>query len=268
MDSTMLGQGGSVPEPTARSVSFRVTLDLKPAEHRALKRWCDQAVVDLDLPDEVPVAAVLRLLGEELMRSTRLARRVRARLLEPDFFLFPNPVPGSDASGVMTPVSLGGGGQEEVLKYLNEAIRLRDQTVAQAHSLWAGAHRRFARQMGDLVEAAMNAHTPMCPTTAEQILHAIQQETVAPEQGVATVTSGNTTLIAEEAPCPEKDVPSQANAPQQPKSSAVPAQAAGPDEPQATSVSPRTRRPGDRARGGHHGRHQHRHSDAATQRAI
>ncbi|MEU1788147.1 hypothetical protein ABZ553_20150 [Streptomyces sparsogenes] len=40
---------------------------LDPEDHRALKRWCNQTAVDLEIP-QLPLAIVLRLLGEELIR--------------------------------------------------------------------------------------------------------------------------------------------------------------------------------------------------------
>ncbi|MGW8558151.1 hypothetical protein [Streptomyces tubercidicus] len=71
--------------PTAprsvRTDPIRVTLDLSPADHRALKRWCNSAAVELDL-SQVPLAPVLRILGKELVDDPDLAARVRTRLEE------------------------------------------------------------------------------------------------------------------------------------------------------------------------------------------
>lgn len=62
-----------------RTEPIRVTLDLKPKQHRELKRWCNGAAADLDL-SAVALAPVLRLLGEELLRDPELADRIRAEL--------------------------------------------------------------------------------------------------------------------------------------------------------------------------------------------
>ncbi|MFE3144303.1 hypothetical protein [Streptomyces scopuliridis] len=241
MGSTILVHDASVPEPTARSVPIRVTLDLKPTEHRALKRWCNQAAVDLDLPQRLPLAAVLRLLGEELIRSTRLARCIRARLLEPDTASqLTDPGLGTDVGGVTSPVSMGGD-EQGVLKYLDDVIQRRDHAVAQAYELRAEAHRQFARQLGDLVEAVVTANVPVPPRAAERILHAMRHETEAPAEAVVSVTPGHTALSVEEARCPEGDVRSQANASLQPTLPALPTQAARPAAPQAAAVTARTR---------------------------
>ncbi|MGW1935011.1 hypothetical protein [Streptomyces sp. NPDC001919] len=69
------------PEAAARvrTEPIRVTLDLSPTQHRALKRWCNAAAADLDL-SQVPLSRVLRLLGEELVESEDLASRIGEKL--------------------------------------------------------------------------------------------------------------------------------------------------------------------------------------------
>ncbi|MFD0078899.1 hypothetical protein ACFVIY_41790 [Streptomyces sp. NPDC127166] len=62
-----------------RTEPIRVTLDLSPSQHRALKRWCNQAAADHDL-SQVPLARVLRLLGEELVQNEALAFRIGEKL--------------------------------------------------------------------------------------------------------------------------------------------------------------------------------------------
>ena len=64
-----------------RTAPIRVTLDLPPADHAALKRWCNRAAVTADLPG-VALAPVLRLLGAELLRDDKLASRIIGHLLE------------------------------------------------------------------------------------------------------------------------------------------------------------------------------------------
>ncbi|SCF75524.1 hypothetical protein [Streptomyces sp. Ncost-T10-10d] len=58
---------------------MRVTLDLSPADHRALKRWCNITAAALEL-SQVPLAPVLRILGQQLLADQELAARVRAEL--------------------------------------------------------------------------------------------------------------------------------------------------------------------------------------------
>ncbi|GGZ30484.1 hypothetical protein [Streptomyces nitrosporeus] len=65
--------------PSVRTKPVRVTLDLAPGDHRDLKRWCNQTAVALDL-SQVPLAPVLRLLGQELLANPALADRIRNRL--------------------------------------------------------------------------------------------------------------------------------------------------------------------------------------------
>jgi hypothetical protein len=63
---------------------IRVTVDLSPAEHQALKRWCNTTALDLDLT-RVPLTQVLVALAAELTsdpadRLEGLDSRIRARL--------------------------------------------------------------------------------------------------------------------------------------------------------------------------------------------
>lgn len=83
-----------LPAPADRADLIRVTLDLHPADHCALKRWCNQAAADLGLP-QLPLAVVLRLLGEELTSSPDLARRILARLADQDE---PHPAPVDEST--------------------------------------------------------------------------------------------------------------------------------------------------------------------------
>lgn len=67
-----------------RTRPIRVTVDLPPAEHQALKRWCNVAALDLDLTG-VALAQVLRALAAELTagptdRLDGLEDRIRVRL--------------------------------------------------------------------------------------------------------------------------------------------------------------------------------------------
>ncbi|MFE7268732.1 hypothetical protein ACFU9B_43430 [Streptomyces sp. NPDC057592] len=64
-----------------RTDPVRVTLDLAPAEHRELKQWCNIAAADLDL-SQVPLTAVLRILGQQLRTDEELATTVRAELAQ------------------------------------------------------------------------------------------------------------------------------------------------------------------------------------------
>ncbi|MFJ4577621.1 hypothetical protein ACIP4W_41035 [Streptomyces sp. NPDC088846] len=64
---------------SVRTAPVRVTLDLSPADHRALKRWCNSSAAELDL-SQVPLASVLRILGKQLLADQELAARVRAEL--------------------------------------------------------------------------------------------------------------------------------------------------------------------------------------------
>ncbi|MFF4484692.1 hypothetical protein ACFY1A_48195 [Streptomyces sp. NPDC001520] len=68
---------------------MRVTLDLPPEQHRALKRWCAGAAVGADV-DQVPMVMVLRLVvelltegepPEELLRDAEIRERLEAALI-------------------------------------------------------------------------------------------------------------------------------------------------------------------------------------------
>ncbi|MEW1616489.1 hypothetical protein [Streptomyces sp. NPDC088744] len=72
-------------EETIRTTPIRVTVDLAPGLHKALKRWCNGAALDLDLTD-VALAQAARALVVELTepevanRLPGLEERVRERL--------------------------------------------------------------------------------------------------------------------------------------------------------------------------------------------
>lgn len=72
---------GPAAPRSVRTKPVRVTLDLAPPDHAALKRWCHGAALDLDLSD-VPLAAVLRVLGKRLLDDPALAATVRTALAE------------------------------------------------------------------------------------------------------------------------------------------------------------------------------------------
>jgi hypothetical protein len=64
-----------------RTKPVRVTLDLTPALHKDLKRWCNSAAVEMDVSD-VTLVALLRALSAELLESDALTKRVRRRLVD------------------------------------------------------------------------------------------------------------------------------------------------------------------------------------------
>jgi len=74
----------SAPDQEPRTRPIRVTVDLDPADHQALRRWCNTAALDLDLTG-VALAQVLRGLAAELTaapadRLEGLDDRLRTRL--------------------------------------------------------------------------------------------------------------------------------------------------------------------------------------------
>ena len=75
---------------TIRTTPIRVTVDLAPQIHKALKRWCNGAAHDLDLTD-VALAQAARALVLELTepdptkRLPGLDERVRERLSSGDY---------------------------------------------------------------------------------------------------------------------------------------------------------------------------------------
>ncbi|MFJ7200944.1 MULTISPECIES: hypothetical protein [unclassified Streptomyces] len=222
MDSNAVVHDDPTRASAVRSDPIRVTLDLKPENHRALKRWCNQAAADLDL-SQLPLAVVLRLLGEELIRSTRLARCIRGRLLDSDVQVtaLSEPVPGSDVATACAslpatlPVSRC---EDEVLKDLDAAIERRDHAFAQAEKLRAEAHHQFARRLGELVEIAVAVHAPMTPTAASRFLNAMQQSAEVPAAAGFPAMPGTTELSAEGMHRQEKRLPTDArkdSAPQQ-----------------------------------------------------
>ncbi|MFJ9901233.1 hypothetical protein ACIQPR_48840 [Streptomyces sp. NPDC091280] len=77
-------------EETIRTTPIRVTVDISPALHKALKRWCNGAALDLDLTD-VALAGAARALVAELTEPDPtkqlpgLEERVRARLKAGDY---------------------------------------------------------------------------------------------------------------------------------------------------------------------------------------
>ncbi|MFB7852422.1 hypothetical protein ACFC34_36150 [Streptomyces sp. NPDC056053] len=224
MDSSTVVHDDPTHTSAVRSDPIRVTLDLKPKDHRALKRWCNQAAADLDL-SHLSLAAVLRLLGEELIRSTRLARCIRGRLLDSDVQVtaLSEPLPGSDVATAcaslpaMQPVSRCDD-EDEVLKDLDAAIEHRDHAFAHAGKLRMEAHHQFARRLGELVEIAMAAHAPMTPTAAARFLNAMQQDAEVPAAAGVPAMPGSTKLGGEDMHRQEKRLPADAcqdSAPQQ-----------------------------------------------------
>uniref|UniRef100_A0AAU2AJQ0 Uncharacterized protein n=1 Tax=Streptomyces sp. NBC_00093 TaxID=2975649 RepID=A0AAU2AJQ0_9ACTN len=75
---------------TIRTTPIRLTVDLVPPLHKAVKRWCNGAALDLDLTD-VALAQVARALLAELTepdqtrRLPGLEERVRERLRSGDY---------------------------------------------------------------------------------------------------------------------------------------------------------------------------------------
>jgi hypothetical protein len=83
--------GGAPGGPTAGEISgehtsrvprtrpVRVTVELSPMEHKALRQWCAQTSADLDLP-VVAGAEVFRALLSLMRDDPRMADQVRAEL--------------------------------------------------------------------------------------------------------------------------------------------------------------------------------------------
>jgi hypothetical protein len=67
------------PTRTPRTRPVRVTVELSPVEHRALRSWCAETSADLDLP-LVAGAEVLRVLLALMRADAALADAVRADL--------------------------------------------------------------------------------------------------------------------------------------------------------------------------------------------
>ncbi|MGQ0480959.1 MAG: hypothetical protein ACT4O0_08030 [Pseudonocardia sp.] len=68
------------PEPRVpRTRPVRVTVELSPMEHKALRRWCAQTSADLDLP-VVAGAEVFRALLSLMHADPEVAEQVRAEL--------------------------------------------------------------------------------------------------------------------------------------------------------------------------------------------
>lgn len=78
-------QQDDVPVPrrpaTVRTRPVRITVDLTPERHRALKRWARDTADDLEVTD-VPLADVVRVLVRRLVEDDALAEAVRADLRE------------------------------------------------------------------------------------------------------------------------------------------------------------------------------------------
>lgn len=62
-----------------RSRPVRITVDLDPAAHQQLTRWCTDAAADLGRA-RVPAAEVFRAFLDELADDPELADRIRGRL--------------------------------------------------------------------------------------------------------------------------------------------------------------------------------------------
>ncbi|WP_028927220.1 hypothetical protein [Pseudonocardia acaciae] len=75
--------GGAVVDPPAQRVPrtrpVRVTVELSPMEHKALRQWCAQTSAELDLP-VVAGAEVFRVLLALMRDDPSMADAVRAEL--------------------------------------------------------------------------------------------------------------------------------------------------------------------------------------------
>jgi hypothetical protein len=71
--------GGPVSSRVPRTRPVRVTVELSPMEHKALRQWCAQTSADLDLP-VVAGAEVFRALLSLMRGDPEVAEQVRAEL--------------------------------------------------------------------------------------------------------------------------------------------------------------------------------------------
>ncbi|HEV7787671.1 MAG TPA: hypothetical protein VGP05_01555 [Pseudonocardia sp.] len=71
--------GGPVSSRVPRTRPVRVTVELSPMEHKALRQWCAQTSADLDLP-VVAGAEVFRALLSLMRGDPEVADQVRAEL--------------------------------------------------------------------------------------------------------------------------------------------------------------------------------------------
>jgi hypothetical protein len=67
------------PALRVRTDPIRVTLDLSPTQHAALKAWCNLSAVDVGLP-AVALAPVLRVLGDLLTKGDEEAPELQQQL--------------------------------------------------------------------------------------------------------------------------------------------------------------------------------------------
>jgi len=70
---------GELTSRVPRTRPVRVTVELSPMEHKALRQWCAQTSADLDLP-VVAGAEVFRALLSLMRNDPRMADQVRAEL--------------------------------------------------------------------------------------------------------------------------------------------------------------------------------------------
>jgi hypothetical protein len=74
------GETGAAPAPRVpRTRPVRVTVELSPMEHKALRQWCAQTSAELDLP-VVAGAEVFRVLLGLMREDPSMAAAVRAEL--------------------------------------------------------------------------------------------------------------------------------------------------------------------------------------------
>jgi len=70
---------GELASRVPRTRPVRVTVELSPMEHKALRQWCAQTSADLDLP-VVAGAEVFRALLSLMRNDPEVAEQVRAEL--------------------------------------------------------------------------------------------------------------------------------------------------------------------------------------------